>query len=216
MFSLDDEKIQQIIERVAGLELPDRAHGLDHWKRVAGWTWRLYKEEQLENWDNYRLAMACGLLHDCYPVAKNSPDRPRSAELSAARAGEWLKEMHWAANDIEEVVMAIEDHSFSGGRLPRTYLGKCLQDADRLEALGAFGLYRTIATGVSMGADLFSESDPWASVRPLDDKKFTIDHFFTKLLKLPETFQTATGRRYADQRAKFLEDFLDLLKRDLE
>jgi uncharacterized protein len=114
------------------------------------------------------------------------------------------------------IVDAIRDHSYSGGRIPTTLIGKALQDADRLEALGALGLYRTIATGVSMGTLLFDPEDPWAERRALDDKRFTIDHFSVKLLKLPETFQTLAAKNEAVARARYLTGFLDQLKRELE
>ena len=77
-----------------------------------------------------------------------------------------------------------------------------MQDADRLEALGVIGTFRCIATGVRFGAQFFDAADPWAVNRPLDDKRFSVDHFFTKLLKLPETFQAVEGRAEAERRVR--------------
>lgn len=65
-----------------------------------------------------------------------------------------------------------------------------MQDADRLEALGAIGLARVFAVSGSLGVALFDGEDPFAQHRPLDDKRYALDHFQTKLLKLPQTMQT--------------------------
>ena len=125
-------------------------------------------------------------------------------------------ELAWKPEAMRPVIQAaILDHSYSGGRTPGSLIGKSLQDADRLEALGALGLYRTIATGVSMGAALFDQADPFASNRKLDDRSFTLDHFFTKLLKLPETFQTGSARNEARNRAHYLQGFVEQLKHEL-
>jgi uncharacterized protein len=90
-----------------------------------------------------------------------------------------------------------------------------LQDADRLEAVGALGLYRTIATGVAMGAQLIDSNDPWAEKRELNDKQYSVDHFYTKLLHLHKTFQTDAAKAEAKDRTKFLEQFLSQLKHEI-
>jgi uncharacterized protein len=69
-----------------------------------------------------------------------------------------------------------------------------VQDADRLEALGAIGLARVFAVSGALGVALFDAEDPFADARTLDDRKFALDHFQTKLLRLPETMQTEIGR----------------------
>ncbi len=173
--------------------------------------------------------IASALLHDCVPVAKDSPLRKESARLCSEKAREWLQELQWGGTSesrpgsddsstlrrIDGICGAILDHSYSSGRIPSTLTGRALQDADRLEALGALGLFRTIATGVSMGAVLFDPADPWAEHRELDDRRYTIDHFFTKLLKLPETFRTRWARHEAIRRAEYLRGFLDQLRHEL-
>jgi uncharacterized protein len=130
-------------------------------------------------------------------------------------ARELLSTLGFTQEDVELVADAIIDHSFSQGKVPRTDLGKALQDADRLEALGALGIFRLISTGTKMGAHYFHPDDPWAQNRPLDDKKFSVDHFFTKLLKLPETMNTTRGKLEATKRAAFLTLFLDTLRSEL-
>ncbi len=213
----------ELRERVRVIPPADAGHDFHHTLRVAKLALRILREETARR--DARTAtvseedavVASALLHDCVPVAKNSPLRKESARLCAEKALEWLAELGWEPVGMRAVISgAILDHSYSGGRIPETLIGKALQDADRLEALGALGLYRTIATGVSMGAQLFDDADPFAAGRPLDDRAFTLDHFFTKLLKLPETFRTESARAEAKSRALYLQGFVDQLRHELE
>lgn len=187
----------------------DPAHDLEHCTRVARWTMRLAPEVPV------RHAILAALLHDLVNVPKDAPDRHlasvRSAEAAADLLGPHLEE-----EAVAEIAAAIRDHSFSRGAVPESDLGRALQDADRLEALGAIGLCRTISTGGRMGAVYFHPADPWASDRALDDRRFSVDHFFTKLLGLPATFLTPLGREEATRRVKVLEQFLDALAHELE
>ena len=76
-----------------------------------------------------------------------------------------------------------------------------LGDLDRLEALGAIGIARCFAVSGALGRSLFDQNDPFAHGRAADDSRFALDHFAVKLLRLPETFLTATGKRLAEGRA---------------
>ena len=116
---------------------------------------------------------------------------------------------------MENIAAAIRDHSYSRGAIPESLLGQILQDADRLEALGAVGIMRCVATGVQMGGELFHSTDPWARDRELDEQKFAVDHFFTKLFKLPNTMQTKKGRAEALRRVEVMQRFLDALGQEL-
>lgn len=214
--------LQELRERVSRIPPVDAGHDFHHVLRVAGLAEKILREECLREdgreatQDEIDAVVASAFLHDCVPVAKNSPLRKESARLCAEKAEEWLRELRWSPEArIAEITGAILDHSYSSGRIPRTRVGRCLQDADRLEALGALGLFRTIATGVSMGALLFDPDDPWAERRDLDDRKYTIDHFYTKLLSLPSTFRTESARQEAFSRARFLELFSAQLRHEL-
>ena len=205
----------------------DAGHDFSHIERVASYALKLFSEEVLVTEkreltvDEADAILAAAFLHDCVPVAKNSPLRKESSQLASVKAAEILNaqkingERVWSRDWVAEITAAIHDHSFSSGRVPQSLLGECLQDADRLEALGAIGLFRTIATGVSMGTALFDQKDPWAERRELDDKKYSIDHFFTKLLKLPETFRTTYGKKEARSRADYLRGFVEQLKKEI-
>ncbi|MBS1959023.1 MAG: HD domain-containing protein [Bdellovibrionales bacterium] len=215
-------KLKAIHDRVEIIPPIDPGHGFDHTLRVAKLCGRLYLEESrargLAKPSELEVdsAIVAGLLHDCVPIAKNSELRSQSANLSAREAEKWLVGGDWGPLDlIHRISDSIQDHSYSSGRAPRSLMGEVLQDADRLEALGAIGLYRTIATGVTMGCKLFDPEDPWAECRALDDKKFTIDHFYNKLFKLPATFRTGAARAEAQRRADYLHKFIDQLKSEL-
>jgi uncharacterized protein len=205
-----DESLRAVLAYVERHFAVDAAHDLAHCLRVATWTMRLADGAVPD-----RLCVAAALLHDVVNVAKNHPDRAVASERSADVARSLLRELGFAEPEVEMVADAIRDHSFTRGAIPSTVLGKALQDADRLEALGVIGAFRCIATGVHMGAEFFDARDPWARERVLDDKKYSVDHFFVKLLKLPATFQTENGRKEAERRASAMRVMLQQLGEEL-
>lgn len=196
----------------------DPAHDWHHAIRVATATVEILRTEInstpldpiLE-----REAITAALLHDLVNLPKNSPDRSRASLMAAEKARPILLGMRFSDSSIDRIAGAIEDHSFSSGRIPRTDLGNALQDADRLEALGAIGLFRLIATGVRLGGVFFDHDDPWAVARKLDDHRYSVDHCFTKLLKLPATFRTRAGRTEALKRTQTIVRVLEALGHEL-
>jgi len=222
-------RVLYLFDLVSKIPPADAGHDFSHIERVMNYALKIFSDE-IQSAENRALTvderdaiLAAALLHDCVPIAKNSPLRKESSRLASEKAAEILNtqrtengERAWSRDWVFEISGAIHDHSFSSGRVPVSLLGECLQDADRLEALGAIGLYRTIATGVSMGTQLFDPLDPWAEHRALDDKKYSIDHFFTKLLKLPDTFRTVNGRQEAIKRSDYLRGFVNQLRSELD
>jgi uncharacterized protein len=188
----------------------DTSHDTGHALRVALWTLRLGGAAV-----GFREAVAAALLHDAVNRPKDHPERARASELSAAAAAVRLRALGFADDAVERVAAAVRDHSFSRGAVPADALGRALQDADRLEALGAIGLLRCIGTGARMGAEWFHADDPWAAARPLDDRRYSLDHFFTKLLRLPETLCTDAGREEGSRRAALLREFVTRLGEEL-
>lgn len=196
--------------RDAELATPDPSHDTAHLLRVALWTLRLGADHV-----NPREAVAAALLHDAVHVPKDSPDRARASELAADFARERLAALGFAPDAVVRIAAAVRDHSFSRGAVPEDALGCALQDADRLEALGAIGWLRCISTGVRMRAEWFHPDDPWAASRALDDRRYSVDHLFTKLLGLPATMRTAAGHAEAERRAALLRAFADQLGEEL-
>jgi uncharacterized protein len=194
--------LREVRSRMAGAG-HDAAHDETHLLRVAQWTVRLGGAAL-----DARSAVAAALLHDVVNVAKNDPRRSRASELSAEVARELLPPLGFDPPAVDEIACAIRDHSFSRGATPASRLGRALQDADRLEALGATGVFRCIATGALMDAAFFHPTDPWATERPLDDGRYSVDHFFAKLFGLPATMQTDAGRVEAERRVSAMRALL--------
>lgn len=205
-----DPVLTRLFEQVRGLSADDPAHDVEHLLRVSLLTLKL-GGERVEP----RAAVCAALLHDVVNVPKNHPERARASQWSAAKARELLAGESLPEQQLSEIVEAIEDHSYSSGRRPRSSLGEALQDADRLEALGALGIARTFSTGVRLGARYFHADDPWAEARELDDRGYSVDHFFSKLLKLPDTLCTAAGRVEAERRTQILREFLSALSDEI-
>jgi len=182
----------------------DGAHDLSHLARV--WA-NARAIATLEGGDGELLAAAV-LLHDCVHVEKSSPLRAQASRLAAARARGILGDLGWAPCRIDAAAHAIAAHSFSAAIAPATTEARILQDADRLEAIGAIGVARCFYTAGRMGSAMYDPADPRAARRALDDRAFAIDHFRTKLLTLEGGFQTAAGARMARERTQFLADFL--------
>ncbi len=188
----------------------DAAHDLGHVRRVVAAAMDLATQEGAVP----EIVFAAAWLHDGVPVPKDSPDRSRASRLAARAAADHLRTRGWKEDRIDRVIHAIEAHSFSAGIEPLTPEARVVQDADRLDALGAHGLARCLLTGASMGTGLVHPTDPWARNRPLDDVKWSVDHFFAKLFKLPAMMRTAAGRAEAERRAEVLRIFVRELARE--
>lgn len=197
-----DALLARVFAHVQSLAADDPAHNIEHLLRVAQSTLALLDEPA-----RFRECVCAALLHDVVNLPKNHPERARASVLSGEVARTLIAD-ELGASATAEVVAAIEDHSFSAGRRPRSALGEALQDADRLEALGALGIARTFSTGVRLNASYFDPEDPWSERRPLDDLRYSVDHFFKKLLLLPATLCTERGRAEAAERARILKAFL--------
>lgn len=186
-------------------DLPtDAAHDQAHLLRV----WENVRRIAAQEGGDLRVLTAASLLHDCVHVAKDSPDRARASRMSAACAAQILSRLDWFPDAIDQVVHAIEAHSFSANIPPETLEACILQDADRLDALGHIGIARCFAVSGALGRPLYDPDDPEGRSRPLDDSSYAIDHFSTKLLRLADGFQTGTGRRMAAERHSVLQRFL--------
>jgi uncharacterized protein len=183
----------------------DGAHDLGHLLRV----WKNAAAIQAEEGGDPVILAASVLLHDCVRVDKDSPLRASASRLAADKAAGVLAGLGWVDADIAAVAHAIAAHSFSAGVAPQTLEAKILQDADRLDAIGAVGVARSFYVAGRQGRALYDPHDPQASRRPQDDARYALDHFHAKLLKLASQFNTNTGRRLAHDRQQRLERFLD-------
>ena len=198
----------RIVELVGGGDPDDGAHDLNHLHRV----WRTASSLLGDHPEADDLVvLAAAYLHDLVNVPKNHPDRARASTLAAVEAVARLKQIAFPADRLDAVAHAIEAHSFSAGIAPTTIEARIVQDADRLDALGAVGLARLFYTAGRMGSALAHPSDPTGRNRPLDDKRYALDHIGCKLAGLPATMQTASGRRLGQARLVLLEDYPEAL-----
>lgn len=182
----------------------DGAHDLGHLARVWTNARAIALDEAAVDWPVLEAAV---WFHDLVNLPKDSPDRARASTLSARAAVEFLRADGLPADKLEAVAHAIAAHSFSAAIPPETTEARILQDADRLEALGAIGLARMFLISGRMGGGIVDMDDPMAQHRPLDDKRFALDHLEVKLLGLPDTMQTRAGRAMAEERAEWMMSF---------
>ena len=192
----------------------DAAHDLSHFRRVWATARQLSVGESVDE-----LVMLCACyFHDIVSLPKNHPERRQSSRLAAEKTLTILQQdfpdfplQHYAA-----VAHAIEAHSHSANIPPQTLEAKIVQDADRLESLGAIGLARVFSVAGSMNVALFEADDPFADERTLNDQRYALDHFQNKLLGLPRTMQTAQGKALAIHNARYLVQFMAKIAAELK
>ena len=189
----------------------DSAHDFEHVMRVYKNAQQICKKEKA----NEKLILSAVLLHDIVSYPKSDKRSKFSSVESAKKSKRILKKYDYTDDEIAIIHDAIKDHSFSQNKIPTTIEGKILQDADRLDALGAIGIARVFATGGSLKRPFYNFNDPFCNTRIPDDKIWTLDHFFQKLLKLESLMNTKSGKIEAKKRTKVLRNFLNQLKQEL-
>jgi uncharacterized protein len=189
----------------------DAAHDMQHIRRVVANARRLTLAEGAD----WQVIMPAAWLHDCVVVPKSSPQRKEASRLAARQAVAWLEEHGWPDGNLGEISHAIEAHSFSAGLETRTLEAMVLQDADRLDALGAVGLARTLMLGAEMKREFYHPEDPFCENRGPDDSVYTLDHIYQKLLTLEGTMKTESGKKEAAKRTEFLREFLKQMRNEV-
>ena len=180
-----DQITQEAMEYVRALFQGNAdGHGFDHTLRVWRNAMRIAETEPA---CNPRIVSLAALLHD-------ADDHKLFATENNANARRFLEEHRVPAKTAEEICAAINAVSFSKnrGKRPETPEGRIVQDADRLDALGAVGIARTFAYGGKHG-------------RAPED---SIAHFHEKLLLLKDLMNTEQAKALAEKRHAFMEDFL--------
>lgn len=189
----------------------DPSHDLLHIRRVVATAMKLAHDEQADE----SIVLPAAYFHDTVAIPKNDSRRPHASALSAEAATKYLQDVSYPAQYLEAILHAILAHSFSAGIPCETIEAKVVQDADRLDSLGAIGIARCFATGALMGTPFYDEKDPFAENRTPDDRSYAVDHFFVKLFKVAETLQTASARKEGAQRVAFMKDFLAQLGKEI-
>ena len=198
----------------------DLAHDWLHVQRVTEWCIKIARSVGADE----DLAGAAGLLHDLINIPKESDLRSMGSTLSAQAGVQYLKDVGYSSEEIDTITQAIATCSWSRGLAPTNIIGTVLQDADRLDAIGAIGVMRNIACAQAMRgrkhSGLFyhpSHPVPWnEQTKLLNDKEHALDHFFCKLLLLKDGMHTDIAKSEANTRHQWMLAFLTEIERELQ
>lgn len=189
----------------------DVAHDLEHTRRVVANARTLARAEDAD----LAIVLPAVWLHDCVVIPKDASERASASRLAAEAATSFLQTIGYPAQYLPEIAHAIEAHSFSANIQPRTLAAQVVQDADRLDAIGAIGVARCLMLGGAMAKPLYDLEQPFPQTRQPDDSRYVIDHFYQKLLRLGDSMTTPTGRREAQRRIAFMQQFLVQLSSEI-
>jgi uncharacterized protein len=192
----------------------DPAHGWEHIERVYSLARHLARQEGA---NDFIVGMAA-LLHDLGRAAQAHDTSRHHADLSVEQANELMTHYQLPAQAQDAIAHAIAAHSFSRGIEPRTLEACIVRDADRLDSLGAIGILRWAITGTirrTPQTRTYNPLDPFGERHTLDDERYMLDHFYSKLLKLVGGMSTATGLRMAEERTAFMRLYLDQFRQEL-
>lgn len=184
----------------------DKSHDIAHAQRV----WRTARQIMREVPADPLVVLTASYFHDIVSLPKDHPERHRSSTLSAHKTRQILVQ-HFPDYPLakhDDVAHAIVAHSYSANVEPQTPEARIVQDADRLEALGAIGLARVFHVAGQRGGELVDTQDPLADHRQLNDGQYALDHFQTKLLRLSQTMKTPAGREMARINTDYLIAFM--------
>lgn len=166
---------------------------------------------QGEDCDPEIVALAA-LLHDIADSKFHGGDET----VGPALARNWLTSKRYPEEKLEHIIAIVENISYKGGKELRTHESielDVVQDADRLDAIGAIGIARTFNYGGFKNRVIYDPAiQPDLNMTKEEYKKSTaptINHFYEKLLLLKERMNTTTGKKIALERHRFMESFLD-------
>lgn len=183
--------------------------GHDYWHTYRVWH-NAKKIAQNESCDISVVELAA-LLHDVADSKFNQGDE----RIGPETARSFLIAQNMDKTSIDHIVAIIENVSWKGGKSKRTHQSlelDIVQDADRLEAIGAIGIARTFNYGGHIGSEIFNPDNPpnlnMTKEEYKTNKSHTINHFYEKLLLLKDKMNTKTGKILAEQRHAYMLDFL--------
>lgn len=189
------------------LQNAEGGHDWFHIERVFKNSLLIAKNEKC----NLLVVQLAALLHDIADSKFNDGDETIGPKV----ASDFLKSQNVDDKIIEEVVQIINNISFKGGNFQKTYNSielDIVQDADRLDAIGAIGIARVFNYGGFKNRVLYDpEIFPSLDMTKEDYKNNanpTLNHFYEKLLLLKDKMNTKTGKKIADERHLFMENYL--------
>ncbi len=200
------DKTVQLVKEKLGED--STGHDYFHIMRVRALAVRLAIEEGA---DAYVVELAA-LLHDIADWKFHDGDLDAGPKV----ASEWLKSLDEKPETVEKVAVIIKEVSYKGAGVkttPSSIEGKVVQDADRLDALGAIGIARTFAYGGKFERPMYDPDQPPVMHQTFEEYKgsrgTTLNHFYEKILLLKERLNTDAARALAEERHKYVEDFVE-------
>jgi len=201
-------KIASHVKNVLGLDTA--GHGWLHIERVS----RLAVKIALDEGGDLDILLLAALLHDI-AILKEIYEGIDHAEEGAKISRSILKDLGIPDDMIEKVIYAIKVHRFGVNITPHTIEARILQDADRLDALGAIGIARAFSYGGFRKLPMYLPGEKPDVYDPFKLKS-TLTHFYEKLLKLKDYMNTETAKRIAEDRHRFILIFLDRFLNEIE
>ncbi len=197
------------------LEGEGSGHDWFHIQRVWAMSKRLARSEDA---DLFIVELAA-LLHDIADHKFHGGDDTVGPKV----AREWLEGLGVNPEDTDHIAGIIKDLSFKGAQVEtpmRSIEGQIVQDADRLDAIGAIGIARAFAYGGHKGRELHNPEKPPASHDSFEaykkDNGPTINHFYEKLFLLKNRMNTKAAKKIAEERHKFMEEYVARFLREWE
>ncbi len=158
---------------------------------------------------------AAALLHDVARAMEDEGLVDDHAREGARIAHEILRRVGFPRDKIEKVAYCIEVHRFKSGVKPETIEAQILQDADRLDMLGAVGIARVFARAGWSNTPLHDPSRP--PKQAYDGRSETaVNHLLEKILRLKDTLHTEPARRIAESRHRFVKEFVERFLKEWE
>ncbi|EAQ67538.1 metal-dependent phosphohydrolase [Marinomonas sp. MED121] len=189
----------------------DLAHDYQHVLRVVNNATKLCQQEDAID----AVVLPAAWLHDCLSLPKDHPQRAQASQLAADKAIAFLTSIKYPAEHYQAIHHAICCHSFSANIPPTTLEAKIVQDADRLDALGAIGIARCLQVSSQLKRPLYAPEDPFCTNREADDKSYTLDHFYQKLLKIKDSMHCDSAKKEANKRSQYMLTFLAQLDAEI-
>ncbi len=190
---MDQQLILEAVRSYVHREFSGEGTGHDffHLERVVKMALRIARQENA----NLFLTELAAWLHDVGDHKLNNGVDKSQEQITVI-----LNELHVPGHIIVDIVTIVSQVSFSKGKTADTIEAKIVQDADRLDAIGAIGLARVFAFGGSKQREIYNPQQPGLT---------SIQHFYDKLLKLKDVMHTSTAQQIAAERHAYLESFLD-------
>jgi len=184
----------------------DISHGFDHTERVYNTALGLAKNKKVD----LDVVEISALLHD---IARNKEERNSKichAKEGAKMAQQILKKYHLSKEKVTNIAHCIETHRYSKKLTPKTIEAQIIQDADRLDAIGAISIARVFAYSGKTKMPFHNASIKPKKVYLGEASETSINHFFEKILKIkPNNFNTKKAKGIAKERYRFTKNFVD-------